>query len=167
MNYSTENKKEVFKDSNQKTSTYSPTTKKLPSHTHFKKAIKYFRNLEAKSQGRPMPEKPNKLTDLKKLSLEVSRRKNRKKGGSLNFPKLSSRFALANIYDDVFGSGRSSFRGVPNRSALVEALATFSRSDETPCYKDDAEDDIRFDLFKKRMKPKKRKSLKSVFDVCY
>lgn len=160
-----ENNKKVHKNSTQKTSSSTPSTKQL--HSHFRKAIKYFKNLEAKSQGRPTPEKPKKLTDLKKFSLEVSRLKNRKVGGSLQLPSLSSRFALKNVYDDVFGSGRCTFRGVPNRSALVEALATFSRKDDISYYEDDAEDDIRFDLFRKRMKSKKRKSLKSIFDVCY
>lgn len=143
------------------------TSTKAPSRTsNFRKAIKYFTNLESKSQRNRPPEK-FKNFNVKKLSLGTGLQKNRKIGGSLNLPNLSSRFALANIYDDVFGSGRNHFKGVPNRSALVDALATFSRKDENGYYRDDSEDNIRFDLFKKRMKSKKRKSLKSVFDVSY
>lgn len=138
----------------------------LPSEIHFRQAIKYFRRLEAQSLGKSLPETSKKLTDIKKFSLEVSKCKKRKIGGSLNLPNLSSRFGLTHVYEDVFGN-KKSFRGVPNRSALVEALATFSRSNDTVCDDNRDEDDIKFDLFKKNVKSKKRKSLRSVFDIYY
>lgn len=140
------------------------THKSLSCHSHFRNAIKYFKTLEEKSHRIPVLERPKKMTDRKKFSLAVNRYRKRKMGGSLN---LSSKFDLSNIYDDVFGRGRGAFKGVPNRRALVEALATFSRRDEIECYKNDNEDDVRFDLFKRRLKSKKRMNLKSVFDVCY
>lgn len=143
------------------------TTQQLSSTSHFKKAIKYFKNLEVKSLEIPIPTKSKQLKDIKKFSLEVSKYKNKKIGGSLNLPSMSNRFSLSNIYDDVFGNGRKSFKGVPNRSALVKALATFSRFENNTYYKDAAEDDIKFELFKKRIKPKRRKSLRSVFDISY
>lgn len=123
--------------------------------------------MESKSHRKKQPERSKKPVDIKKVALDTGIFKKRKIGGSLNLPSLKSKFALANIYDDVFGSGRNHFKGVPNRSALVEALATFSRKDEIGYYRDDAEDNIQFELFKKRLKSKRRKSLKSVFDLSY
>lgn len=161
-----ENSKKFMKNS-RKIDENSASTKASSPTSHFRKAIKYFRNLESKSQRKSSPVKSKKPADIKKSFLENGVHKNRKMGGSLNLPNLVSKFALANIYDDIFGSGRNHFKGAPNRSALVEALATFSRKDEIRYYRDDAEDNLRFDLFKKRMKSKKRKSLKSVFDVSY
>lgn len=160
---------EIVKEIKQNPTDSSNTTStKMPSsHSHFRKAIKYFKTLEAKSHRKSVLDRPKKLTEKKKFSLEVNRNRSRKMGGSLNVPNLSNKFALYNIYDDVFGRGRVTFKGVPNRSALVEALATFSRKDEIEFYRNENEDDIRFDLFKRKMKSKKRTSLKSVFDICY
>lgn len=150
------------------TNSSNPTSTKTPSsQSHFSKAIKYFKTLEAKSHRKYVLDRSKKLTEKKKFSLEVNRNRNRKIGGSLNIPNLSRKFALENLYDDVFGRGRGTFKGVPNRSALVEALATFSRRDEIAYYRNENEDDIKFELFKRKMKSKKRRSLKSVFDVCY
>lgn len=146
---------------------HTTTTDKKSAQSNVRQAIKYFSRLEAKTIGNSIPEKYKKDKAVKKLSLEINRYKRNKMGGSLNLPNLSSRFALSNVYDDIFGKGRTYFKGVPNRSALVEALATFPRKDNTVYSQDSAEDDIKFDLFKKRIKAKKRKSIRSVFDVCY
>lgn len=134
----------------------------LPSQV--KQTIEYFRNLESESSQNSPLRKLKKLPEVKPVLIKIKKTKSRKTR-SLKQSNLSTRFGLLNVYEDIFGSGRNKFRGVPNRSALVEALATFPRTNDTSLYEECADDNIRFELFKKKIKFKKRKSLKSVFDI--
>lgn len=122
--------------------------------------------MEAKSLSKPKLKSEHSIT----FNTETVRKfgKYRERGGSLNLPNVSNKFFVKNLYKDVFGNNRGSFRGAPNRSALVEALATFSRKDAKKTYPtEEDEDEIKFDMFKKNIKTKKRRSLRSVFDMYY
>ncbi|XP_028131508.1 uncharacterized protein MAL13P1.304 isoform X2 [Diabrotica virgifera virgifera] len=126
---------------------------------HFKQTIKYFKNLEKQSQTVKV-KLPSTSSHLENISPTV-----RYRTGSLNLPKVSDKFSVHNLYDDVFGHNHS-FKGTPNRSALVEALATLTRNPSKYDMSEKAEDDIQYDLFK-HVKRRRRKSLKSIFDIYY
>ncbi|XP_056642739.1 uncharacterized protein PF3D7_1120600-like isoform X1 [Diorhabda sublineata] len=127
-----------------------------PVHHQFNKAIKYFKNLEIQSQ--------NNKNGSKNLHDSINKNPRvRYRSGSLNIPNVSERYSINNLYDDIFGT-KGSFKGTPNRSAVVKALATFSKTPKRNL--GDNEDDIQYDLFK-FVKKRKRKSLNSIFDIYY
>ncbi|XP_072385201.1 uncharacterized protein [Diabrotica undecimpunctata] len=130
------------------------------SNGHFKQTIKYFKNLEKQSQTAKV-KLPSTSNHFENISPTV-----RYRTGSLNLPKVSDKFSVHNLYDDVFGRNHGSFKGTPNRSALVEALATLTRNPSKYDMGENAEDDIQYDLFK-HVKRRRRKSLKSIFDIYY
>ncbi|CAG9863670.1 unnamed protein product [Phyllotreta striolata] len=132
------------------TQSSKPKNQDTKSSSQFKNAINYFKNLETQSRAAERP------------AIQKSRRRT---GGSLNLPKVSQKFFIDNLYRDVFGNEKSHFKGTPNKSALVEALATFSRT-PTP-YRRDDEDDIQYEIFKSFVNKRKRKSLKALFDIHY
>ncbi|KAG5883615.1 hypothetical protein JTB14_005747 [Gonioctena quinquepunctata] len=140
-----------------------PPKRKFSSQ--FKRAITFFQKLEEKSQSKTKPKKAK----AKHFSLNINSKKgrNRKRGGSLNLTNISDRFSVDNIYEDVIGNKKGSFKGRPNRTALVEALATFSRKENYLYDYSESEDDIKYDMFKNHVKRRKRKSIKSIFDVYY
>ncbi|XP_018570480.1 uncharacterized protein PF11_0213 [Anoplophora glabripennis] len=140
-----------------------PQTELLTVKSHFKRAIKYFKNLEEKSLNKSKARLKPK--DCRRHSLNLLFDKYHKKGGSLNFSNIKQRFAVSNLYEDVFGDRRCNFKGAANRSALVEALATFSRN-ESRYFKED-EDKIIYEIFQKKSKTKRRKSIRSIFDIYY
>ncbi|KAJ8928155.1 hypothetical protein NQ314_019302 [Rhamnusium bicolor] len=143
-----------------------PPPQKTKIKSHFKRAISYFKNLEEKSLGKTKS-KPLKK-DCRRYSLDIqpNKNKNNKIGGSLNLPNVSERFSINNLYNDVFGNRKGSFKGAANQSALVEALATFSRK-ENSNFNEADEDDIKYNIFKRKAKSKKRRSVRSIFDVYY
>lgn len=106
-----------------------------------------------------------KPKDCRRHSLDAMFNKYHKKGGSLNLSNIKQRFSVNNLYEDVFGDRRCNFKGAANRSALVEALATFSRK-ESRCFKED-ENKIIYEMFQKKTKTKRRKSIRSIFDIYY
>ncbi|KAJ8922044.1 hypothetical protein NQ315_008685 [Exocentrus adspersus] len=137
----------------------APVTQALPQpvKSHFRRAVKYFKNLEEKSLNKPKD-------CSRRHSLDVLR--DRRRGGSLNLTNVKERFSISNLYLDVLGERRGSFKGAANRSALVEALATFSRR-ENYGLGNDEEDNIMYELFQKKAKTRKRRSIRSIFDIYY
>ncbi|XP_074027731.1 uncharacterized protein isoform X1 [Leptinotarsa decemlineata] len=149
----------------QKDLTELPEIPKRRIKSQFKRAIRYFQKLEEKSLGKTKPKNPRKA---KHFTLDITKKhKNKSRGGSLNLSNISDRFSVYNLYEDVVGNKKGSFKGTPNRSALVEALATFSRKENSLQDCNESEDDINYEIFKNSIKQKKRRSLKSIFDVNY
>lgn len=93
------------------------------------------------------------------------------KGGSLK--NVMETFSLDNVYKDVILSKmkNSSFKGSPNHDALVETLSSVS-SGETDGDKEkkdfaEEEEDLNLQFFNIRKRLRKRRSIKSIFDVNY
>lgn len=137
--------------------------KDLPNDTknsiklHIKKAMRFFKNLEENSR---------KLD--RRHSFDVRSKKTQvpfKRSGSLNLQKISERFNINNLYSDVFGNGKGSFRGTPNRKALSKTLSNFDRIENIKNnLTDDEVDDIKYTIFKKGSKTKSRRSIQSLFE---
>ncbi|CAH1176494.1 unnamed protein product [Phaedon cochleariae] len=136
---------------------------KIRYRSQFNRAIRYFKKLEEKSQGKPKS-KISKKSKQFSLDIHSKRDRKRKRGGSLN---ITERFSIDSLYEDITQNKKGSLKGTPNRTALVEALATFSRIENNYYSFCGNEDDIKYDIFKHLGHIKKRKSLKSIFDVYY
>ncbi|RZC32830.1 claspin -like, partial [Asbolus verrucosus] len=141
---------------------------KKPSTKHsiksqFKRAIKFFKNLEENSK---IKSKHNKK---RRFSLDSQKKNNHKikEGGSLKLSNISERFSVNNLYEDVFGNEFGSFKGTPNKIGVANSLASFSRDPEINDLKAQEESNISYNLFVNKSKNKKRKSIKTLFDVNY
>ncbi|KAK9879298.1 hypothetical protein WA026_004151 [Henosepilachna vigintioctopunctata] len=144
----------------------------VKKESQFKRAIKFFKNLEESASGKrkPLEQKKCKPEIKRRFSLDIQKhQKNKlKPGGSLRVPKTLEKFSITQIYFDIMSNRRGSFKGSPNRKALSETLAslrTNETSNKTP--DEDSEDCIEYNMFVNKLKTKKRKSIKSVFDIHY
>jgi hypothetical protein len=138
-------------------------TTKFKLKSQFKRAIKFFRNLDENSK---IKEKNKNIT--RRYSLDLQKKNHRKvRGGSLNLPNVSDRFSVNNLYEDVFGNKSSGFRGTPNKAGVATSLASLTRNSERDNLKVEGDNSIRYNLFVNKAKNKKRRSIKSLFDVNY
>ncbi|XP_044259353.1 uncharacterized protein PF11_0213-like isoform X2 [Tribolium madens] len=133
--------------------------------SQFKRAIQFFKNLENNSK---MKEKKRDIN--RRYSLDIHQKKNnfiKVRSGSLNLPNVSERFFVNNLYEDVFGSKNGSFKGAPNKNGIANSLASLSRDSDTNTPKTQEKSKISYNLFVNKTKSKKRKSIKTLFDVNY
>ncbi|KYB29077.1 uncharacterized protein LOC103315157 isoform X1 [Tribolium castaneum] len=130
--------------------------------SQFKRAINFFKNLEDNSR---MKEKKREIN--RRYSLEIHQKKNNYnvRSGSLNLPNVSDRFFVNNLYEDVFGGKNGSFKGAPNKNGVADSLASLSRDSDTGKMQEKTK--ISYNLFVNKTKSKKRKSIKTLFDVHY
>ncbi|XP_045479921.1 uncharacterized protein LOC123684632 isoform X2 [Harmonia axyridis] len=143
-------------------------TEEIKPPTQFKKAITFFKNLEnSNHQKRKLPLRPKPEIKRRFSSDFIEKKKKDKSiiGGSLRLPKTSEKFSVARIYFDIMENKRGSFRGTPNREALSESLASLTSRTEEILDKSDGP--IELSMFKNKVKPRKRKSLKSIFNIHY
>ncbi|KRT85899.1 hypothetical protein AMK59_2710 [Oryctes borbonicus] len=95
------------------------------------------------------------------------------KGGSLKMLNVSDKFAMDNIYKDVILNKikNSNFRGSPNRDAIVETLSSVSSSESSDFVEKNKdlleEEDLNMQFFNIRKRLRKRRSIKSIFDINY
>lgn len=147
-------------------------TSKETIKSQFKRAIRFFKNLEQNSRVKLDKTKNNDDNVLiRRFSLDMENNhpdmRFMRKGGSLNLENVSKRFSINNLYGDVFGNrGRGSFRGTPNKDAVISSLGSLSKDLDKSNFKTQDEN-ISYNLFVSRAKTKKRKSLRALFDVNY
>lgn len=94
-----------------------------------------------------------------------------KKGGSLKVLNVMDKFSLDNIYKDVVLNKirNSNFMGTPNKDAVMETLSSVS-SCENECDRGKnnvEEEDLNLQFFNIKKRLRKRRSIKSIFDVNY
>ncbi|KAL3279259.1 hypothetical protein HHI36_016772 [Cryptolaemus montrouzieri] len=138
--------------------------------SQFKRAITFFKNLEKGSSSKDsLKEKKIKSPKIRRYSLDFDNHKKQKSnvGGSLRLPKTLEKFSLTKIYFDIIENRGGSFKGRPNRKALSETLASLNTKSDTRPEENDSVDNIQYNMFLSRVKPKKRKSLRSVFDIYF
>ncbi|XP_063912399.1 repetitive organellar protein-like isoform X2 [Zophobas morio] len=140
------------------------STKKHTIKSQFKRAINFFKNMEENSKL-----KEKNKTDLKRrYSLDFQKKSQRRvRGGSLNLPNTTDRFSISNLYQDVFGNKNGSFKGTPNNTGIANSLASLSKTFEPDESQKQEDNSISYNLFVNKSKNKKRKSIRSLFDVNY
>lgn len=133
----------------------------------FEMSKRYFSSLEI------INAKPN-LTRRHSMDSKPSTAKEvpLQKGGSLKVLNVVDKFSLDNIYKDVILNKmkNSSFMGSPNRDAIVETLSSVSSSENNDTDKDKncvEEDDLNLQFFNIKKRLRKRRSIKSIFDINY
>lgn len=151
----------------QENKTVEETSIKSKPPSQFKRAFNFFKNLEKSPfQKKKSPLKPK--PELKRrFSLDFTEKKNKRErlGGSLRLPKTVEKFAISRIYFDIMETKTGKFKGVPNRVGLSESLASLNAKTEK--IMDESDDPISYNMFWNKGKPKKRRSLKSVFNIHY
>ncbi|XP_044761358.1 uncharacterized protein LOC123318716 isoform X2 [Coccinella septempunctata] len=137
----------------------------LKTLTPFKTAFTFFRNLE-KSNCHKLPLKAKPLIK-RRFSLDCIEKKREvtKLGGSLRVSKVSDKFQVSKFYFDIMENKRGSFKGIPNREALFNSLASLSA--KTNEILDNSNDPIQYNVFMSKARTRKRKSLKSIFNILH
>lgn len=124
--------------------------------TQFKKARNFFKNLEDSSSN-----------IKRRFSLDLHKKNNFKvRSGILNLPNVSEKFFINNLYKDVFGKQNGGFKGTPNQNGVANSLSSFPKNTDF-CNKTNEKNRICYNLFANKTKCKKRKSIKTVFEVNY
>lgn len=129
----------------------------------FKKAIKFFKNLD---EDRKLQHKNIKRS----LSFDYEKKEVfKRKGGSLNLVTISDKFSINNLYNDVFGGRRGSFKGAANNIGVVKSLASLSTPEslEDSKVEDNEDENLSYSMFVTRSKNKKRKSIRTLFNINY
>lgn len=87
----------------------------------------------------------------------------------MNSVNVSDKFSINNLYNDVFGGRRGSFKGAVNNNGVAKSLASLSTAENSEDSKVEVseEDNLSYNMFVTKSKNKKRKSIRGLFNINY